>query len=63
MAAICHLDTSGWNPEHPVRHFMPDAHLVFGGEEGSPTIRPAGYTHANNLSDSSRNANLKLLEI
>lgn len=43
VAAVCHLDTSGWNPEHPafkilhtkpggvpVCHFMPYAHLVFG---------------------------------
>lgn len=43
MAALCHLDTSKWDPDHvafkilhtqpgdmPVCHFMPYAHLLFG---------------------------------
>lgn len=46
MAAICHLDTSAWDPEHPafqalntkpgaepVCHFMPYAHLLFGDKQ------------------------------
>ncbi|CAL5074574.1 unnamed protein product [Urochloa decumbens] len=49
MVAVCHLDTSGWNPEHPafkvlntkpggapVCHFMPYGHLVFGVKAAQP---------------------------
>ncbi|CAN6166783.1 unnamed protein product [Urochloa humidicola] len=49
MGAVCHGDTSGWNPEHPglealntkpggapVCHFMPYGHLVFGVKAAQP---------------------------
>ncbi|CAL5064653.1 unnamed protein product [Urochloa decumbens] len=49
MVAVCHLDTRGWNPEHPglealhtkpggapVCHFMPYGHLVFGVKAAQP---------------------------
>jgi len=49
LAAICHLDIAGWNPEHPaafevlrtkpggapVCHFMPYAHLLFGEKKAA----------------------------
>ncbi|XP_062202072.1 BURP domain-containing protein 13-like [Phragmites australis] len=40
MAALCHRDTSNWNPAHPafemLCHFMPYANLVFGEKTGFP---------------------------